>query len=250
MSAPGTILISSPNTANGRRSTCRGASEPSGIAVGTVDSATVCCAIHRSGASARTSFCASICSSVASGPMNTPLPPDSPVGLTTSSWRRSSTYSRCSGSARSQVGQVVEDRLLAQVEADHLGDVVVDRLVVGHSRAERVRDPHVPGPVRAHQPGHAEQRVRPELERVDEIVVDAAVDRVDAREAAGGAHVDRRRRARRGRTPPPARRPSAGRGRRARSRRCSRTPASTRPPPGSRRRSGAEALSASSRRAG
>ena len=86
-------------------------------------------------------------------------------------------------------GQVVEDRLLTQVEADHLGDVVVDRLVVGHSGAERVGEPHVPGPVRAHQAGHAEQRVRPELERVDEVVVDPAVDRVHAREAAGRAHV-------------------------------------------------------------
>src|SRR6202021_2673190 len=37
-------------------------------------------------------------------------------------------------------GYVVEDRLLGQIEADHLGDVVIDRLVVGDACPDRVGD--------------------------------------------------------------------------------------------------------------
>ena len=89
-----------------------------------------------------------------------------------------------------QVGRdVLEQRLLAEVEADHLRDVVVDRLVVGDAGADRVGDRDRAGAVGAHQPGHAEQRVGAELERVDEVVVEAAVDGVDAREPVGRAHV-------------------------------------------------------------
>ena len=91
---------------------------------------------------------------------------------------------------RQQPGlEVVEDRLLADVVPDHLGHVVVDGLVVGHPGAHRVRDRHVARSIDAHQAGHAEQRVRPELERVHEVVVDPAVDRVDPGETAGGADV-------------------------------------------------------------
>jgi hypothetical protein len=93
-------------------------------------------------------------------------------------------------SSLEQVGRdVLEDRLLAQVEADHLGHVVVDRLVVGDAGADRVGDRDRAGAVGAHQPGNAEQRVGAELERVDEVVVEAAVDRVHALQAGGGAHV-------------------------------------------------------------
>ena len=94
------------------------------------------------------------------------------------------------GLVRQQVGRhVVEDRLLAEVEADHLRHVVIDRLVVGDAGADRVGDRDGPGAVGAHQPGDAEQRVGPELERVDEVVVEPAIDRVHALEARGGAHV-------------------------------------------------------------
>ena len=104
VSPPGTIRMSSPNTANGRRSTWRRASAPSGPAVGTVDSFTRSCAIHFSGRRLISAACAAICSSVAVGPMNTPLPPDSDVGLTTTWSSRSSTHSRCSRSLIRYVG--------------------------------------------------------------------------------------------------------------------------------------------------
>ena len=99
VSPPGTIRMSSPNTANGRRSTWRAASVPSAAAVGTVDSRTSSCAIQRSGWRMIASAWRAICSSVADGPMNTPLPPDSLVGLTTISPSRSSTHARWSASA-------------------------------------------------------------------------------------------------------------------------------------------------------
>ena len=86
-------------------------------------------------------------------------------------------------------GEVVEDRLLTDVEADHLRHVVVDRLVVGDARADRVRDRDVARAIDAHQAGHAEQRVGSELERIHEGVVDAAVDRVDLGEPPRRAHV-------------------------------------------------------------
>ena len=74
---------------------------------------------------------------------------------------------------------MVEDRLLAEVEADHLGHVRVDRLVVGDAGADRVRERDVAGAVGVHQARHAEQAVVAEDERVEEVVVDAAVDDVD-----------------------------------------------------------------------
>jgi hypothetical protein len=66
---------------------------------------------------------------------------------------------------------------------------VVDGLVVGDARAHGVDDRHRAGAVGAHQPGDAEQRVRAELQRVHEVVVDPPVDRVHALEALGGADV-------------------------------------------------------------
>jgi hypothetical protein len=95
---PGTMLIVSPKTAKGRRSTWRGTSLPPPSAVGIVDRRTTSCAIHLSGERRMTSARpASVVASVA-GPMNTPLPPDSPVGLKTSSSIRFSAACIRSGS--------------------------------------------------------------------------------------------------------------------------------------------------------
>ena len=87
-------------------------------------------------------------------------------------------------------GHVREDRLLVEVEADHLGHVRVDRLVVGHTRADRIRERHVAGPVGVQQSRHPEQAVLPEGERIEEVVVDPAIDHVHALQAARGAVED------------------------------------------------------------
>ena len=87
-------------------------------------------------------------------------------------------------------GHVLEDRLLAEVEADHVRHIGVGRLVVGHAGAERVGERHVAGAVHRQEARHAEEGIRAERQRVEEGVVHAAVDHVDALPAAGGAHVD------------------------------------------------------------
>ena len=84
---------------------------------------------------------------------------------------------------------VGQHRLLVQVVADHRRHVVVDRLVVGDAGADRVRDRDVALAAGPHQAGHAEQRVGPELERVDEVLVDAAIDRVDPLQPVGRLQV-------------------------------------------------------------
>ena len=85
-------------------------------------------------------------------------------------------------------GHVPEDRLLAQIEADHLRHVRILRLVVGDSRADGVGERHAPGAISGEQPRHAEHRIGAESEGIEEVVVDAPVDDVDLLRALGRAH--------------------------------------------------------------
>jgi hypothetical protein len=83
---------------------------------------------------------------------------------------------------------VLQDRLLVQVEADHLRHVGVDRLVVGHPGADGVGQHHVAAAVGGQQAGNTEHGVGVEGQRVEEGIVDAPVDHVNRLRAAGGAH--------------------------------------------------------------
>ena len=85
---------------------------------------------------------------------------------------------------------VRQDRLLTEVVLDHLRHVRVDGLVVGDAVADRVREGDVAGPCRVEDAGHADEGVPPELQRVEEVVVDAAVDHVHPLQTLGGAHPD------------------------------------------------------------
>ena len=114
---------------------------------------------------------------------------------------------------------VRQDRLLVQVVADHARHVGIDRLVVGDAGADRVGQRDVARAIGTHQAGHAELAVGQEGLGIEVVVVDAAVDHVDRREAARGAHPDPVVLAPRGRGPRRAARRSRGRGRRARNRR-------------------------------
>ena len=79
-----------------------------------------------------------------------------------------------------QVGRgVVDERLLVEVVVNHGGDEVVDALVVGHAVARRVDDGDVARTVGADEVGHADERVGVEVERVEELVRDAAVHDAD-----------------------------------------------------------------------
>ncbi len=85
---------------------------------------------------------------------------------------------------------VGQHRLLAQVVADQVGHPGVEQLVVGDPVADRVGDGHPAGARGVEHAGAADHRVRPEVHRVEELVVDAAVDDVDALLAVRRPHAD------------------------------------------------------------
>jgi hypothetical protein len=84
--------------------------------------------------------------------------------------------------ARAQVRlHVAQNRVLAQVVADELGDISVNSLVVRHAVPHRIRQRHIPRAIRIHQSRHAQHRILPEDQRIQEVVVNAAVDHIHAR---------------------------------------------------------------------
>ena len=85
---------------------------------------------------------------------------------------------------------VLQDRLGAEIELHDLRHVAVDRLVIGDAGADRIGERDIAGMVGGHQPGHAEGGIGTEVERVEEVVVDAPIDHVDPLGPLGGAHVD------------------------------------------------------------
>ena len=92
-----------------------------------------------------------------------------------------------------EIGRHVrQDRVLVEVVADHARDEVVHDLVVDDTRPDRVREADVAAAIGLHQAGHAQHRVRPEHLRVEEVVVDPAVDHVHLLQAPRRAHVDAR----------------------------------------------------------
>ena len=83
---------------------------------------------------------------------------------------------------------VLQDRLLVEVVAHQVGEVGVDQLVVGDAVADGVGDRHVAGAGGVEQARAAEQRVAAEVHRVEELVVDPAVDHVHRLEALRRTH--------------------------------------------------------------
>ena len=85
---------------------------------------------------------------------------------------------------------VREQRLLAEVVADQVRHPGVDELVVRDAVADPVRDGDLTGPRGVDQPRAADHAVRPEMERVQVVVVDPSVEHVDALHPLGGPHPD------------------------------------------------------------
>ena len=81
-----------------------------------------------------------------------------------------------------------EDRFLAEIETDHRGDIVVGDLVVGDAGAEGVGEVHIPLAVGVDDARHAEHGVLAKDCRVEEIVINPAVDHIDLLEAFRGLH--------------------------------------------------------------
>ena len=151
------------------------------------------------------------------------------------------------GHQRPEGLHVVQDRLLAQVIADDLGDERIDPLVVGHAGPQRVGQADVAGVIGADEPGDAQQAVR----------AGRSAGRGNrrrpgdrSRPPAGGrgSSAGRPGRGRApGRGPRPARRPSAGPGSCARSRPSCTRRASARRRVGSSQPAGAIERSTASR---
>ena len=85
---------------------------------------------------------------------------------------------------------VVDDRLLVQVVADHRRHIGVDELVVGHAGARGIGDRHPSGAHHIDQARYAEHRIAAEHLGVEEVVIDAAVDHVHGFPACRAAHPD------------------------------------------------------------
>ena len=80
-------------------------------------------------------------------------------------------------------------QLLAEQVAAEAGQEGQQRRRLDQAAAERVGDRDVAGAHRLHEARHAEQRVGAQLERIAEVVVEAAqddVDRLEARRASSG----------------------------------------------------------------
>ncbi len=85
---------------------------------------------------------------------------------------------------------VREQRPLTEIELDHRGHVRIHGLVVGHTVAEEVRDRDVARARRVDDARAAQHRRGIEVEGVEALVVDAAIDHVDALLTAGREHVE------------------------------------------------------------
>ena len=82
------------------------------------------------------------------------------------------------------------DRALALDRVGLVGGHRDGTAVVGNSRADRVRQRDPAGAVGRQQARHAELGVRPKGERIEKVVIDAAVDDVDAFRTLRCAHED------------------------------------------------------------
>ena len=85
---------------------------------------------------------------------------------------------------------VGQDRLLAEIEADHLGHVDIDRFVVGDPGADGVGQGHAAAAVNRDQPRHAEGGLGMERQGIEKLVADPPVDHMHPLGASGRSHVD------------------------------------------------------------
>ncbi len=85
---------------------------------------------------------------------------------------------------------VLQQRLFAQVEADHLRHEGIDRLVVRNPRPRRIGQRHVPRAIGGEDAGHAQHALGLEDARVQVVVIHAAIQHVHTLRPGGGAHED------------------------------------------------------------
>ena len=112
------------------------------------------------------------------------------AGLMTSSGRRRRASSSAAASPHHHVGMHGSSSGLPSRRCRGRGQELRERGRLEHGHAERVRHEHVARAPGLHQAGHAERRVRAQLERIAEVVVQPPQDGVDALEAGQRLEID------------------------------------------------------------
>ena len=72
---------------------------------------------------------------------------------------------------------IEEDRLFGKIIADHLRHEIVNALVIRDAIARRIHDRDMTGTVRAHEIRDADQGRWLEIERIEVLIADAAIER-------------------------------------------------------------------------
>ena len=85
---------------------------------------------------------------------------------------------------------VGQNDVLTEIKLDHLWYVSIDGLIVSNSCARRVDQCYPAVAIHIHQSADADRRVGPQGARVEEVIVDAAVDHIDPFESPGRSHPD------------------------------------------------------------
>ena len=86
---------------------------------------------------------------------------------------------------------VVEEGFFAEVELDHFRHVGINRLVIGHAGSDGVAQRDVAAAINIEQARAAQGGGGPKSQRVEIVIVHAAVNHIDASGAAGSAHIDK-----------------------------------------------------------
>ena len=86
---------------------------------------------------------------------------------------------------------VLQNRFLVEIELDDIGDIGIDRFIVGNPCAHRVGDRNIAAAVYRQKTGNPQHRGRIEGQRIEKFVVDPAIDHVDPLRPLGGAHIDK-----------------------------------------------------------
>jgi len=83
-----------------------------------------------------------------------------------------------------------QDRFFIQVVFDDLGDISINHLVIRHPASRRIGQCDVPGLIGSHETRHPQQRILAKNFRIEEVVINPAIDDIDLLEPFRGPHPD------------------------------------------------------------
>src|SRR5208283_4584900 len=83
-----------------------------------------------------------------------------------------------------------QNRVLIEIVANDFGHKGIDSLVVGDSRPQRICEGYVSGAIGIEETLSTERGSALEYQGVEIIVVDSAIDHIDALQAEGGSHIN------------------------------------------------------------